>query len=210
MTEAAAAAAPASTTAATGTAAAAAAAPAATTPPTPATVTTAPVTTDPAAAGGAADPYAGLKAPEGFDPAAMPKIAEVAKAYGLDAKNAQKLLDDTHASSLKAKADMEAALAKQKAEWHASIKADKEYGGEKFQASLERAQKVVGEIDQKIAPGLKELLDASGYGEHPAVVRLFNYLGAQNREDSFATGNNNAAGEHPKTLTQLLYPTSTT
>ncbi len=146
-----------------------------------------------------------LKAPAGFDAAALPKIAEVAKSYGLTPAAAQKLLDDTHARQVQAKADMDASLAKQKAEWHDAIKADKDYGGEKFAASLQRAQKVVGEVDAKVAPGIKQLLDDSGYGEHPAVVRLFNYLGQANREDSFAAGESNAAGEKP--LETVLYPT---
>lgn len=152
-----------------------------------------------------ADPFAGLKAPEGFDAAALPKLIEVAKGYGLNAENAQKLLNDTHAAQVKAKADMDAAMAKQKAEWHEAIKADKEYGGDKFEASLQRAQKVVGEIDTKIAPGIKQILDSTGYGDHPAVVRLFNYLGQINREDTFAAGGSSAA-EAPQTLAQMLYP----
>jgi len=160
----------------------------------------------PAAAAAGADPFAGLKAPEGFDAAALPKLVEVAKAYGLNAENAQKLLNDTHARQVQAKADMDASLAKQKAEWHDAIKADKEYGGEKFAASLQRAQKVVGDVDAKIAPGIKQLLNDSGYGEHPAVVRLFNYLGQANREDTFAAGGDNAVGEKPPTLVNLLYP----
>jgi len=162
----------------------------------------------PASAAAGTDPYASLKAPEGFDPAALPKIAEIAKVYGLNAEAAQKLLNDTHTRQVQAKADMDAALAKQKAEWHEAIKADKDYGGEKFEASLQRAQKVVGEIDAKIAPGIKQLLDGSGYGEHPAVVRLFNYLGQANREDSFAAGGDNSAGEKP--IEDVLYPKAKT
>lgn len=139
----------------------------------------------PADAAAGADPYASLKAPAGFDAAALPKIAEVAKAYGLTPAAAQKLLDDTHAGAVKAKADMEAALAKQKSDWHAEILADKEIGGEAFKATMERAQKVIGEVDGKIAPGIKKILDDSGYGDHPAVVKLFAYLGKANREDGF-------------------------
>lgn len=179
--------------------AAAAAAPATqTTAPAVADVSAQPAASTPAAqpnaapTAPAADPFASLKAPEGFDVAAMPKLVEVAKTYGLNAESAQKLLNDTHARQVQAKADMDAAMAKQKADWHETIKADKDYGGDKFAASLQRAQKVVGEIDSKIAPGIKQLLDDSGYGEHPAVVRLFNYLGAENREDTFAGGENNA------------------
>lgn len=166
----------------------------------PASTTTAPATSGtpaPAAAGtqaAASEPVYDLKPPAGFDAAAVPKIVELAKAYGIAPDKAQKLLDETHARQVQAKADLEAALAKQKAEWHEAIKADKDYGGEKFQASLERANKVVGEIDAKIAPGIKQILDSTGYGDHPAVVRLFNYLGQQNREDTFAGGGGNSAG----------------
>jgi hypothetical protein len=202
MTEAVAAAA--DSTASTAPAAGSGAASAAVSQAAPVAAASAPANT-PAAAGGAAPAY-DLKPPEGFDAAAVPKVVEVAKAYGLTPEKAQQLLNDTHARQVQAKADTDAALAKQKAEWHDTIKADKEYGGEKFAASLQRAQKVVGEIDGKIAPGIKQLLDDSGYADHPAVVRLFNYLGAENREDSFAAGGNNAAGSGAQTLTDLLYP----
>lgn len=200
-----AAAAAASSTAPTAPSAGAAAAPASSAAPVAAA--SAPASTPAAAAPAAGDaaPVYELKAPSGFDAAALPKMVEVAKAYGLTPAAAQKLLDDTHARQVQAKADMDAALVKQKAEWHDAIKADKDYGGEKFAASLQRAQKVVGEVDAKVAPGIKQLLDDSGYGEHPAVVRLFNYLGQANREDSFAGGESNAAGEKP--LENVLYPT---
>jgi hypothetical protein len=174
-------------------------------PPVAPPVPAAPPDPAPAPAAAPPAPVYDLKAPAGFDAAALPKIAEVAQAYGLTAAAAQKLLDDTHANQVKGRADADAALAKQKAEWHDAIKADKEYGGDKFAASLQRAQKVVGEIDAKIAPGLKQILDDSGYGEHPAVVRLFNYLGRENREDTFSGG---TVGSAPgaKSLTELLYP----
>lgn len=148
-----------------------------------------------------------LKAPEGFDAAGLPKIAEVAKNWGLTPENAQKLLDQTHAAQIKAKADTEAALAKQKQEWVDAVKADPVIGGEKFDATIARAMKVVGELDQKIAPGIKQLLESSGYGDHPVVVRLFAYLGEKNREDSFSTPGGAPAGEKP-TIEQMLYPST--
>lgn len=169
----------------------------------PSTAAVAPTT---AAAPVAAEPVYNLKAPEGFDQGAVARVVELSKLYGIAPDKAQKLLDDTHANQAKAKSEMDAALAKQKADWHAEILADKEIGGEQFKPTMERAQKVINEIDQKIAPGIKKLLDDSGYGDHPNVVRLFAYLGKANREDSFAIGDRSVSDSGPKSLTQLLYP----
>lgn len=154
----------------------------------------------------ATEPVYNLKAPEGMDPAALPKIIERAKAYGIAPEKAQKLVDDAHAASLQAKKDMDTALAKQKADWHAEILADKTIGGEKFKATMERAQQVITKIDAGVAPGIAKILADTGYGDHPAVVRLFAHLGEQNREDTFAVGGGRSAGEQPQTLTSLLYP----
>lgn len=156
---------------------------------------------------GGQEPAYSLKAPDGFDAAALPKIIEIAKSYGIAPDKAQKLLDDTHASQVQAKKDLDAALAKQKSDWHAEILADKEIGGDAFKATMERAQKVIGEADAKIAPGIKQILDETGYGDHPAVVKLFAYLGRENREDTFAAGDDNKAGDgKPQTLVDILYP----
>lgn len=153
-----------------------------------------------------AEPVYNLKAPEGFDPAAISRVTEFAKSYGISPEKAQKLFDDTLAGQSKAKADMDAALEKQKNDWHAEILADKEIGGDKFKPTMERAQKVIGEIDQKIAPGIKKILDDSGYGDHPSVVRLFAYLGNANREDSFAFGDRSVDDSRPKSIAEIWYP----
>lgn len=174
-------------------------------PSTQAAPSTAPVASaNTTTATAATEPVYNLKAPEGFDPAGVSRVVELAKLYGIAPDKAQKLLEDTHATHSKAKADMDAALAKQKADWHAAIMADKEIGGENFKPTLERAQKVINEIDQKISPGIKQLLEESGYGDEPRVVRLFAALGRANREDTFATGGNPAPG--PRPLHEVLYP----
>jgi hypothetical protein len=145
-----------------------------------------------------------------MDPAALPKIIERARAYGIAPEKAQKLVEDAHAASLQAKKDMDAALAKQKTDWHAEILADKTIGGEKFAATIARAQQVITKIDAGIAPGIAKILTDTGYGDHPAVVRLFAHLGEQNREDTFAVGAGPSAGTGPQTLTQMLYPPAKT
>jgi hypothetical protein len=202
MPEAAAAAAtaPAAAPASAAPAAAPAPATAAATTPAPAAVAS------PAPAAAASEPAYNLKAPEGMDPAALPKIIERAKAYGISPEKAQQLVDDAHKSQVQAKTDMDAALAKQKADWHAEILADKNIGGDKFQATIARAQQVITKIDAGVAPGIAKILADTGYGDHPAVVRLFAHLGEQNREDTFAVGGGPSAGEQPQTLAQMLYP----
>lgn len=133
----------------------------------------------------AAEPAYNLKAPEGFDPAGIPKMIELAKKFDIPPAKAQALLEETHARQVQAKKDHEAAKAKLDAENLEAIRADKDYGGEKLQASLNRAQQVVEKLEARV-PGLKAKLD--GAMNDPVVVRLFNVLGDGMKEDSFATG----------------------
>ncbi len=149
--------------------------------------------------------YDGLKAPEGFDAALVPKFIERAKVYGISPEKAQVWIEDAAKNMAAQKQAMDAALAKQREEWHSEIKADKTIGGEKFQATLQRAQQVVDKIDANIAPGIKKILADTGYGDHPAVVRLFAHLGEQAREDTFVSGGGQSAGQQ-KQLHQILYP----
>lgn len=161
----------------------------------------------PAATG--ADPFAGLKAPEGFDAAAMPKLVEVAKSYGLNAENAQRLLNDTHTRQVQAKADADTAAAKGKADNIEALKADKDFGGDKFAPNMQRMQQAVDKIDARI-PGVKAMMGRipEHDPDYPIAVRMFALLGEQGREDSFAAGGDNAAGQKPPTLVNLLYPKS--
>jgi hypothetical protein len=204
MSEAAAPAAPASA------APAAPAAAATPTTPAPAAPASTPSAAAPAAAAAApAAPTYDLKAPEGFDAAHLPKFVEKAKAYGIAPDKAQAWVNDAHAGMIAHQKAMDEALAKQKGEWHAELRADKTIGGEKFDGTIQRAQQIVDKVDAQVAPGIKKILADTGYGDHPAVVRLFAYLGEQGREDTFAPAAGHSAGSQPQTLTQLLYPKPT-
>ena len=59
-------------------------------------------------------------------------------------------------------------------EWQDAARKDSEYGGDKFDASLGAANKI---IDKFGTPELKEYLTASGGGNHPEMIRFMARVG---------------------------------
>ena len=100
------------------------------------------------------------------------------KELGLDSAKAQKLVE------VFAKGE-QARSAKQSAEWVAAIKADPQMGGEKLQATAKAAN-----AGAKWAGGEKFLavLESSGLGNHPDVVRAMAKIGGSLKEDTVAGG----------------------
>ena len=64
--------------------------------------------------------------------------------------------------------------AKTQAKWVDDAKADKEYGGDKFDASLGSAKKA---LDKFGSPELRDALEYSGMGNHPELIRLLARVG---------------------------------
>lgn len=86
-------------------------------------------------------------------------------------------------------------------EWRKELAADKELGGAKLDENLSVAKKA---LDAFGSPALKELLEASGLGDHPEIIRAFHKAGSLISEDKLVTsGNNNAAERDPATT---LFP----
>lgn len=153
-----------------------------------------------------------LKVPDKatVDPAIVERTAAIARAQGLDNAAGQVLLDGMIAEvSAQEKAVAAAwqpggALWKARDEaWSAQALADPELGGSKeaLATSVEYANKVV---DRLADPDLKELLKVTGWGSHPAVLRLLNRIGRGMSESSFRPGKG-AAGGGPKTAAEKLY-----
>lgn len=89
----------------------------------------------------------------------------------------------------------------QMAEWGDALKADKEFGGEKFDQNLATAIKGVEAVG---SPELRALLDETGMGSHPEIVRAFWKVGQLTADAPFATG---AQGAQPaKSLAERMYP----
>ena len=70
--------------------------------------------------------------------------------------------------------------------WRDEVAADPELGGERFEASVARAQLALGRFDEGGRIG--RLLESSGYGNHPDILRFFNRLADAVMEDVPAPG----------------------
>ncbi|MFN1147038.1 peptidase [Serratia liquefaciens] len=123
-------------------------------------------------------------APEGqeLDANALSVFEPIAKELGLTQEQAQKLVD-IYPQIQQQQAE---AWSKQIADWGEQVKADKEIGGDKFNASVGLAQRA---LDQFGNPELREYLQVSGLGNHPALVRFCTKVGKSMAEDSFVVPN---------------------
>lgn len=156
--------------------------------------------------GGAPAAYADFTMPDGVE--MHGEVAEefkaVAKELNLSQSQAQKLAD-LGVKQAQAGATRQAELLKQaNAEWTAATQADKEFGGQNLSANLAVARKA---MDQFGSPELKTLLNESGLGNHPEVIRLFYRTGKAISEDGFVGGRGT---NKPKSDTEVFYGTSST
>lgn len=67
-------------------------------------------------------------------------------------------------------------------QWRRDVAADPELGGDKLAASVARAQLALDRFDSDGQIG--RLLEQSGYGNHPAIIRFFNRMADGLMEDS--------------------------
>lgn len=132
-----------------------------------------------------------LTAPEGIQlkPEAVKELADVL----VDAKltpqeRAQKLID-AHGAALKeaVEANFNAWRDLQKT-WQAEIKADKEIGGDKYNASRAAITNAVTQIMGKDADATFEAFKATGAGNNPLIVRLMARIGNLLAEGTHVSG----------------------
>ncbi len=161
--------------------------------------------TKPEVKAGAPDAYE-FKTPEGFegrefDAGVLAKFSDVARELNLDNVAAQKVIDGL-APALAAK--QEAALQSARTAWSEATKIDKELGGEKLAENLAIASLAVKTYG---TPELAQLLDQSGLGEHPEVIRVMHRISKALglKGDSIVTTNTSGvAGE--KDIAKTMFP----
>jgi hypothetical protein len=148
-----------------------------------------------AKADGAPESYE-LKAPEGrdFDPDVLGAFADVAKDLNLTNESAQKVIDKI-APALAEKFERNVAAAR--AQWETDTRSDTEIGGDKLDQNLGVARKALESFG---TPALKELLNTSGLGNHPEVVRLLVRAGKAISEDSMVSGTGTSTPADPRGL----------
>lgn len=126
-----------------------------------------------------------IKVPEGveLDSAMLDKFKPLAKEYGLDSAKAQKLVDlyVDGMNAIMEKAD--AAWGETRKGWLDAVKKDGEIGGAKLAENVAVARKAIEKFG---SPELKKVLNDTGLGSHPEVVRVFFRIGKAISEDSIA------------------------
>ena len=148
--------------------------------------------------------YAEFTVPEGqeLDKGAMDTFKPIAKELGLTQEQAQKLVDVYSGSTADASKVMMEQIDALHQSWIQEVRDDKELGGVKFDETISTARTFInGYGDEK----LTEVLNESGLGNHPAVVKLFYKLGRSMAEDNVNIGAiRNAEGE--VSLAKRMFP----
>lgn len=129
-------------------------------------------------------------APEGqtLDSDFVKAYEAVSREQGLTQGKAQAILDRMSPQIEKQQLARIESLRK---DWESASKADPEFGGEKFVQNIGVAKTALSKFG---TPALTELLDASGLGNHPEVIRFFHRVGKAVAEDTFVGGGSKAGG----------------
>ena len=147
---------------------------------------------------GKSEPYT-LTAPEGY-PISEKELSDFNRhclEVGMTREQAEKSLEMLHSNFKSMQEQFEA----QRRDWGKEIKSDKEFGGEHFSASVADAKKALAQFDADGA--VRTMLDATGYGDNPAVIRLFARIGRALGEDKMIGGRGTGS---EKSLAERLYP----
>ncbi len=123
---------------------------------------------------------------------------DLAKAVGLDQTQAGDLLGKAlaMANQIEAKAD-EVRVA----EWTNTLKNDPNFGGEMFEPNLKIAQSALKQFG---SPELVHLLNVTGLGNNPDVVKFFWNVGKTIQEDSVVSG---ATARSDTDIARIMFPT---
>jgi len=150
--------------------------------------------------------YADFKIPDGMevDKELLTETLPMFKELGLSQGKAQKIIDLYSAkiapAFIKRQAD---AWNAQKEGWKADVQKDTEIGGDKFEASVKEAQRVLNTLG---TPELKKVFDDYGLGNHPEFVRVFARMAQHLKEDTLeARGKGKPATNTMDGIASVLY-----
>jgi hypothetical protein len=145
-----------------------------------------------------------LKLPEGsnLDASYLEQTKALAKELGLSQEAAQKLVE-RDSGLLSSVSERNAVQVREKTEqWAKDAQADKEIGGGNFQSSVNDARTA---LDKFGSPEFKNMLNQSGVGNHPELIRLLARVGKAMREDKMVTTSSQPARAQ-KSFAEAFYP----
>lgn len=139
--------------------------------------------------------------PEGqaVDEMVLQAYADAVQELNLPQDQAQQVLDRMAPVLAGRQAQM---LSDARESWAQEAASDKEFGGARLQQNLAVARRA---MDAFGTPALKELLNASGLGNHPEVIRAFYRAGKAVSEDSMIRGTGGVAASD-ESMEKRLYP----
>ena len=117
-----------------------------------------------------------------FDEGGLVAFGEFARENGLSQEKAAGLLAKLAPAMAQRQ---QQAIEAVRAEWEGQSKADSEFGGPKLTENLAVAKRA---MDQFGTPELTALLNETGLGNHPEIIRAFYRAGKAISEDSFVRG----------------------
>jgi len=142
-----------------------------------------------------------VKAPDGIelDTASVDQFKAIAQELKLPKEAAEKIAG----IAIQREVARREAFQQQVQDWHDATTADPELGKAENQATARKA------IDTFGTPELKAMLNASGLGNHPEVVRMALKVGKLISEDTIEQTNRSATAP-AQSLADRLYPTTAT
>lgn len=149
--------------------------------------------------------YADFSFEEGkaLDASLADDIKATAKELGLTQSQAQKMADLALKRTEAAQTQQAELLTQARTEWAETAKSDSEFGGDTLSENLGIARKA---LDTFGTPELKALLNESGLGNHPEVIRVFYRAGKAISDDRIVTGGVGASAQQGDA--RRLYPNS--
>lgn len=118
-------------------------------------------------------------------------FSEFAKQKGWDNKTAQEMIDfQVNKLEPIRQAQQQKAFEAMSDQWLAEAKADKEIGGTSFNENVGLAVKAIEKFG---SPELKDILNYSQVGNHPAVIKFFSKIGKAMSDSDVMLGGQNGA-----------------
>ena len=149
-----------------------------------------------------------FKAPEGvsLDQELLGEFKGIAKEAGLKGEVASKIFELGPKMMQKMQEAQAKSFADTREKWVSEVKSDAEIGGNKCAESQELAIRATRFLESK-SPGIKDLLEKSGWGDNPVLFKAFRAIGQALGEDSIVDG---SGGKATPSLGKLFYPTMQT
>lgn len=150
----------------------------------------------------APEKYEDYEMPEGFSMAedTVSKFNELAKGMNLSQDQAQQLVNVATTQNELFREEQDKSWSDVRETWVEDIKADKEFGGDNFTETVERAKR---SMDKFGSDALTEFLNESGFGDNNELVKCFARIDKETSEGGFIEGD---SVKGTKTNGQILYP----